>query len=109
MAKITLYVRSSQNTGVINLRFRLRDGRTTQFFHPSNIEADVNDLKKLTNEGKPKPGVRIYNKDLVSKIEEESCCVIKGKNHKVADSDHIVAGMAAVSPKDIGQSIKNKE
>ena len=86
MAKITLYVRSSQNTGVINLRFRLRDGRTTQFFHPSNIEADVNDLKKLTNEGKPKPGVRIYNKDLVSKIEEESQLLLDAYNGILEDN-----------------------
>ena len=86
MAKVTLYVRACQDTGVINLRFRLRDGRTTQFFHPSNIEADVNDLKKLTNEGKPKPGVRIYNKDLVSKIEEESQLLLDAYNGILEDN-----------------------
>lgn len=86
MAKITLYVRSSQNTGVINLRFRLRDGRATQFFHPSNIEADVNDLKKLTPEGKPKPGVRVYNKELVSKIEAESKLLLDAYNGILEDN-----------------------
>ena len=86
MAKITLYVRSSQNTGVINLRFRLRDGRATQFFHPSNIVADVNDLKKLTPEGKPKPGVRVYNKELVSKIEAESKLLLDAYNGILEDN-----------------------
>ncbi len=71
MAKILIFKRKEQTEGTIKLRFRIRDGRAIQIFHPSDIEADVKSLKKLNDDGTRKPGVSIYDVELSERIKEE--------------------------------------
>lgn len=71
MAKILIFKRKEQTEGTIKLRFRIRDGRDTQIFHPSDIEADVKALKKLNDDGTKKDGVVIYDTELSEKIKKE--------------------------------------
>ena len=71
MAKILIFKRKEQTEGTIKLRFRIRDGRSVQIFHPSDIEADVKALKKLNDDGTRKSGVSIYDVELSERIKEE--------------------------------------
>lgn len=67
--EITILNRTTKSEGAISLRFRLRDGRACDLTHKSGIKADLSDLAKLDNTGKPSKGVRIYNRDLTAAIE----------------------------------------
>ena len=48
MATIKALIRSTRKDGVVNIRFRLSDGRNVQLFHSSDILIDINlwDAKK---------------------------------------------------------------
>lgn len=70
MHRITIFKRTTKRDGVIKLRFRLRDGRSIDLYHKSDIIADLKSLDKFTEEGKPKPKVSVYDKDLQAKITE---------------------------------------
>ncbi len=70
MHRITIFKRTTKKDGFIKLRFRLRDGRSVDLYHKSDIIADLKSLEKFTEEGKPKPKVSIYDKDLLAKITE---------------------------------------
>lgn len=70
MHRITIFKRTTKKDGVIKLRFRLRDGRSIDLYHKSDIIADLKSLDKFTEEGKPKPKVSVYDKDLQAKITE---------------------------------------
>ena len=70
MHRITIFVRTAKKDGNIKLRFRLRDGRTVDLYHKSDIVADLKALDKFTDDGKPKPKVSVYDKELLSKITE---------------------------------------
>ena len=64
MERITIYLRTTKTSGKIKLRFRLTEGRSVQLFHKSDIEADLNDLKKFNPDGSLKPRITVYNEDL---------------------------------------------
>ena len=70
MHRITIFKRTTKKDGFIKLRFRLRDGRSVDLYHKSDIIADLKSLEKFTEDGKPKPKVSIYDKDLLAKITE---------------------------------------
>lgn len=70
MHRITIFKRTTKKDGFIKLRFRLRDGRSVDLYHKSDIIADLKSLEKFTEDGKPKPKVSIYDKDLLEKITE---------------------------------------
>lgn len=72
MEHITICTRTKKEKGIVRLRFRLRDGRSTQLYHKSNIEADLSDLTKFTPEGTPRPKVSVYNISLANKIAAET-------------------------------------
>ena len=72
MARITLLARSSRkNPGKINVRFRLRDGRAVDITYGSKIKANPADLEKFTPEGKLKPKITVYDRDLLNQIKKE--------------------------------------
>lgn len=59
----------------INLRFRLRDGRETDLFHKSDISTTWKNLeellKKVNSSFMLNDSVRIYNKELLERIQAE--------------------------------------
>lgn len=70
MHRITIFKRTTKKEGAIKLRFRLRDGRSVDLYHKSDIVADLKSLDKFTEEGKPKPKVSVYDKELLASITE---------------------------------------
>ena len=70
MHRITIFKRTTKKEGAIKLRFRLRDGRSVDLYHKSDIVADLKSLDKFTEEGKPKPKVSVYDKELLTSITE---------------------------------------
>ena len=70
MEKITIVLKTQKTTGSIRLRFRLRD-TNIEIYHKSDICADLNDLKKIGIDGKPRPRVTILNQQLVEDIGVE--------------------------------------
>ena len=71
MKHITFAHRTQKTTGTIKLRFRLRDGRDVQLFHKSDIEANLQDLKRFDLDCKVKKGTKIYNAVLEGEINAE--------------------------------------
>ena len=71
MERITIFKRTTKQSGNIRLRFRLQDGRKADLYHKSNIVADLKDLDKFTADGNVKPRVSIYNKPLHEAITAE--------------------------------------
>lgn len=71
MERITLVLKTQKTTGSIRLRFRLRDTNNIEIYHKSNISADLNDLNKISIEGKRLPRVTILNQQLLEDIENE--------------------------------------
>lgn len=71
MERITIYLRTTKTSGKIKLRFRLTEGRSVQLFHKSDIEADLNDLKKFNPDGSLKPRITVYNEDLRKALDRE--------------------------------------
>lgn len=70
MHRITIFKRTTKKDGSIKLRFRLRDGRVVDLYHKSDIVADLRSLDKFTDEGKLKPKVSVYDKELLADITE---------------------------------------
>lgn len=70
MHRITIFKRTTKKDGSIKLRFRLRDGRAVDLYHKSDIVADLKSLDKFTDEGKLKPKVSVYDKELLASITE---------------------------------------
>ena len=68
MERITLVLKTQKKTGSIRLRFRLRD-TNVEIYHKSEINADINDLKKIDIEGKRLPRVTLYNQKLLDDIK----------------------------------------
>ncbi len=71
MEYITLKTRTTKDSGIVKLRFRLRDGRNIELYHKSDIEIKVADLDKLDNEGKKKKGVTTLTKKFLETISAE--------------------------------------
>lgn len=71
MERITIFTRTTKNSGFINLRFRLIDGREVQLYHKSKICANLEDLKKFNPDGTVKARVSIFNTDLHGEIVKE--------------------------------------
>ncbi|MBQ8153825.1 MAG: phage integrase SAM-like domain-containing protein [Prevotella sp.] len=71
MERITIFARTTKKVGSIKLRFRIRDGREVDIYHPSNIKADIRHLAKFTDEGDLKAGVKVYNEELYDEIQKE--------------------------------------
>ena len=71
MERITIFTRTTKNSGSINLRFRLIDGREVQLYHKSKICANLEDLKKFNPDGTVKARVSIFNTDLHGEIVKE--------------------------------------
>ncbi len=71
MEKVYLQNRSTKNSGKIQLRFRLRDGRHAELYHKSDIIADLKDLEKFNSDGSLKKGMRYYNASLLGQIQNE--------------------------------------
>ena len=69
MARIQLYNQTTKTSGKIKLRFRLRDGRSVQLYHKSEIEADINDLNKFEADGTPKKRAN-FNRELATTIKD---------------------------------------
>lgn len=67
MARIQIINRTTKTEGKITIRFRLRDGRKTDLYHKSEIEADIKYLNKFEADGTPKKRAN-YNKELASAI-----------------------------------------
>ena len=71
MEKITFCIRSTKSNGKVKVRFRLRDGRSVQLYHASDISADLKDIEKLNPDGTTKDRVKVYNSDLASSLKSE--------------------------------------
>lgn len=71
MEKITIFNRSTKSEGSIRIRFRLRDGRSIDLYHKSEINASLADLAKFDPDGRVKKKITIYNHDLESAILSE--------------------------------------
>ena len=71
MELITIKCRTQKESGKIKLRFRLREGRSVELYHKSDIEADISVLDKLTPEGTKKKGVTVISQNLLNAIAEE--------------------------------------
>ena len=71
MERISISNRTNKTAGVINLRYRLRDGGGVDIYVRSNIKAEVQALGKLLPTGEPKPRVTNYDKELSQNIISE--------------------------------------
>ena len=71
MKGLKIVKRTSKAEGAIRLRFRLRDGRSVDLYHKSEIDADLKDLDKFADTGELKPRVSVYNKKLKLDIDTE--------------------------------------
>ena len=71
MEKITFCIRSTKSNGKVKVRFRLRNGRSVQLYHASDISADLKDIEKLNPDGTTKDRVKVYNSDLASSLKSE--------------------------------------
>lgn len=71
MERISIFARTTKDSGFINLRFRLIDGREVQLYHKSEICANLEDLKKFNPDGTVKARVSIFNTDLQGEIVKE--------------------------------------
>ena len=69
MERITFHVQSSKKR--FKLVYRLRDGRSVQITHKSDIVVDLADLNKLNPNGTPKDRISIYNEELSLKLKKE--------------------------------------
>lgn len=85
MERITIYVRTKKTEGMIKLRFRVRDGKKIDLYHPSEIKADIKHLEKFTDEGNVKPRVSVYNEGLYDAIQEEIKAISQAYNSMVKD------------------------
>lgn len=85
MERITIYVRTKKTEGMIKLRFRVRDGKKIDLYHPSEIKADIKHLEKFTDEGNVKPRVSVYNEGLYDAIQEEMKAISQAYNSMVKD------------------------
>ena len=70
MERITIVTKTQKKSGIVRLRFRLRDSGI-DIYHKSNVGADIADLKKITLDGKKKPKVVFCNTNLLAEIEAE--------------------------------------
>lgn len=77
MERITLYLRTTNTSGKIKLRFRLTEGREVQLFHKSQIDTDLADLRKFEMDGSLKPRVSIYNKKLRIAITDDGILYVQ--------------------------------
>ena len=68
MARTQIYLRTTKKEGKIKLRFRLTDGRKIQYFHKSNIIADIAEIEKFELDGTPKKRAN-YNRRLADEIK----------------------------------------
>ena len=68
--RVTIVSKTEKQSGSIRLRFRLRD-TGIDIYYKSRVIADINDMKKITIEGKKKPKVVFRNTKLLEDIETE--------------------------------------
>lgn len=72
MLTIKIVNRTTKKSGVIRLRFRLVDGRSNPYlYHKSEIQADLKDLAKFNDDGTLKPGIKVFNAELLKQIAKE--------------------------------------
>lgn len=71
MEKITFNYNSSDKKKTVKLRYRLRDGRSVQICHTSDLTAVVSDLDKFEPTGIPKGRISVYNTQLSSDLKRE--------------------------------------
>ena len=72
MARIILLARSSKkDPDKINVRFRIRDGRSVDITYGSKIKATLEELSKFESDGSLKIRVSNYNKPLFNDIKRE--------------------------------------
>ena len=72
MERITLLAKKTTKTsGIIRLRFRLRDGRNIDLSHKSEIQADLKELSKFNDDGTLKAGTKVFNAELRKLIATE--------------------------------------
>ena len=72
MERITLLAKKTTKTsGLIRLRFRLRDGRAIDLSHKSEIQADLKELSKFNDDGTIRPGTKVFNAELLKQIANE--------------------------------------
>lgn len=72
MLKITIIAKSTKDDPkLVNVRFRLLDGRKADISHRSSIKATLADLAKFTAEGELRPRISLYNRKLFNDITSE--------------------------------------
>lgn len=71
MEKIYLLKKTTKKEGRIRVRFRLRDGRTVDLSHKTDIRATKEELDKFDEYGAVKPKVKLYNVQLEDRITRE--------------------------------------
>lgn len=71
MERIIILQRTTKSVGAIKLRFRLKEGRSVELFHKSNISASLEDLKKFEIDGRRKEKVHVYNSELEKDLKKE--------------------------------------
>ncbi len=85
MERITIFKRTKKSEGMIKLRFRIREGKSIDLYHPSDIKADIKHLAKFTDEGDIKPKVSVYNESLYDAIQNEIKAISQAYNSMVKD------------------------
>lgn len=77
MERIYILKRTTKKSGIIKLRFRLRDGKAVDLQHKSEVTADIKELEKFDIHGRVKLGITIFNEQLRDNIARESDAMIQ--------------------------------
>lgn len=70
MEKITFHF-TPRKDGSVRVRYRLREGRSIQLCHCSEIEATAEDINKFEPTGFVKGNIRLYNAELADSLRNE--------------------------------------
>lgn len=71
MPRVSFFIRDVKDEANVHVRLRLRDGRSVQLFHKTDIVASLEDLNRLAPDGKPLKGVKKVNTDLSEALDKE--------------------------------------
>ena len=88
-----MFVRTTKSEGQIRLRFRIREGRSADFYYTSDISADLQSLSKLDEFGNKKAKVSIYDEELSKKIKERIELIEASYNEMKAKGISITADL----------------
>ena len=69
MEKVTFY--PCKKKGEIRVKYRIRDGRSGQIYHTTNILCSEKDLEKLNPDGSRKDRVKLFNVELAESLKKE--------------------------------------